>query len=593
MAESDNTSFRLPDPALVSRTMADVAERGQRIVADFLKRQADQPGEADPMHIGNAFLDMTSRLMTNPTKLMQAQIGFWQDYLTLWQNTARRMMGEPAPAVISEDQKDKRFKDEAWRDNEVFDFIRQSYLLSARYMQGLVHDAEGMDEKTAQKVDFYTRQFVDAMSPTNFALTNPEVLRRTAETGGENLLKGLSNLLTDLERGQGNLRIRMTDESKFRVGENIAVTPGKVIYQNDLMQLIQYAPTTDKVLKRPLLILPPWINKYYILDLRPKNSFIRWAVDQGHTVFMVSWVNPDARLAEKGFEDYMLEGPYAALDAIRQATGEKSVNAIGYCLGGTLLSATLAHMAVKRDTRIKSATFFTTMVDFAEAGELGVFIDEEQLKALEAKMQKRGFLEGREMATTFNMLRANDLIWSFVVNNYLLGQDPFPFDLLYWNDDSTRMPARMHSFYLRRMYQQNDLIKPGGIELLGVKLDLRKIKLPTYILSTREDHIAPWASTYRATQTYAGDIRFVLAASGHIAGVVNPPDAGKYSHWVNTALPADPEAWLAGSTELAGSWWPDWQRWVAGQDPAQVPFRPPKNAIEDAPGSYVKVMAQD
>jgi len=593
MAESDPPHFRLPDPALVSRTMADVAERSQRIVADFLKRQADTPGEADPLHIGNAFLDMTSRLMANPARLVQAQIGFWQDYLTLWQHTARRMMGEPAPDVIAEDQKDKRFKDEAWRENEVFDFIRQSYLLSARYMQRLVHDAEGLDEKTAQKVDFYTRQFVDAMSPTNFALTNPEVLRRTAETGGENLLKGLSNLLTDLERGQGNLRIRMTDESKFKVGENIAVTPGKVVYQNDLMQLIQYTPTTEKVLKRPLLILPPWINKYYILDLRPKNSFIRWAVDQGHTVFMVSWVNPDAHLAEKGFEDYMLEGPYAALDAIEKATGEKAVNAIGYCLGGTLLSATLAHMAAKKDTRIKAATFFTTMVDFTEAGELGVFIDEEQLKALEAKMQKRGFLEGREMATTFNMLRANDLIWSFVVNNYLLGQDPFPFDLLYWNDDSTRMPARMHSFYLRRMYQQNDLIKPGGIELLGVKLDLRKIKLPTYILSTREDHIAPWASTYRATQTYTGDIRFVLAASGHIAGVVNPPDAGKYSHWVNTTLPADPEAWLASSTELAGSWWPDWQRWVSGQDPAQVPARKPKNAIEDAPGSYVKVMAQD
>ena len=593
MAESDPPHFRLPDPALVSRTMADVAERSQRIVADFLKRQADTPGEADPLHIGNAFLDMTSRLMANPARLVQAQIGFWQDYLTLWQHTARRIMGEPAPDVIAEDQKDKRFKHEAWRDNEVFDFIRQSYLLSARYMQRLVHDAEGLDEKTAQKVDFYTRQFVDAMSPTNFAVTNPEVLRRTAETGGENLLKGLSNLLTDLERGQGNLRIRMTDESKFKVGENIAVTPGKVVYQNDLMQLIQYTPTTEKVLKRPLLILPPWINKYYILDLRPKNSFIRWAVDQGHTVFMVSWVNPDENLAEKGFEDYMLEGPYAALDAIEKATGEKAVNAIGYCLGGTLLSATLAHMAVKRDTRIKSATFFTTMVDFTESGELGVFIDEEQLKALEAKMQKRGYLEGREMATTFNMLRANDLIWSFVVNNYLLGQDPFPFDLLYWNDDSTRMPARMHSFYLRRMYQQNDLIKPGGIELLGVKLDLRKIKLPTYILSTREDHIAPWASTYRATQTYAGDIRFVLAASGHIAGVVNPPDAGKYSHWVNTALPADAEAWLASSTELAGSWWPDWQRWVTGQDPAQVPARKPKGAIEDAPGSYVKVMAQD
>ncbi len=593
MAESDPPHFRMPDPAMVSRTMADVAERSQRIVVDFLKRQADDPGEADPLHIGNAFLDMTSRLMANPARLVQAQIGFWQDYLTLWQHTARRMMGEPAPAVIAEDQKDKRFKDEAWRDNEVFDFIRQSYLLSARYMQGLVHDAEGMDDKTAQKVDFYTRQFVDAMSPTNFVMTNPEVLRRTAETGGENLLKGLSNLLADLERGQGNLRIRMTDESKFKVGENIAVTPGKVVFQNDLMQLIQYTPTTEKVLKRPLLILPPWINKFYILDLRPKNSFIRWAVDQGHTVFMVSWVNPDERLAEKGFEDYMLEGPYAALEAIEKATGEKSVNAIGYCLGGTLLSATLAHMATKRDTRIKSATFFTTMVDFAESGELGVFIDEEQLNALEAKMQKRGFLEGREMATTFNMLRANDLIWSFVVNNYLLGQDPFPFDLLYWNDDSTRMPARMHSFYLRRMYQQNDLIKPGGVELLGVKLDLRKIKLPTYILSTREDHIAPWASTYRATQTYTGDIRFVLAASGHIAGVVNPPDAGKYSHWVNTDLPPLPDAWLAGATELAGSWWPDWQRWVTGQDTAQVPARQPKNAIEDAPGSYVRVMAQD
>lgn len=593
MAEPEPPSFRLPDPALVSRTMADVAERSQRIVADFLKRQSDNPAEPDPFNIGTAFLDMTARLMANPGRLVQAQIGFWQDYLTLWQNTARRMMGEAAPAVITEDSKDKRFKDEAWRDNEVFDFIRQTYLLSARYFQHMVQDAEGLDNKTSQKVDFYTRQFVDAMSPTNFVMTNPEVLRRTAETGGENLLKGLSNLLADLERGHGNLRIRMTDETKFKVGENIAVTPGKVIFQNDLMQLIQYTPTTEKVLKRPLLILPPWINKFYILDLRPKNSFIRWAVDQGHTVFVVSWVNPNEKLAEKGFDDYMLEGPYAALDAIEKATGEKSVNAIGYCLGGTLLSATLAHMAVKRDTRIKSATFFTTMVDFTEAGELGVFIDEEQLKVLEEKMQKRGFLEGREMATTFNMLRANDLIWSFVVNNYLMGQEPFPFDLLYWNDDSTRMPARMHSFYLRRMYQQNDLIKPGGVELLGVKLDLRKIKLPTYILSTREDHIAPWASTYRATQTYTGDIRFVLAASGHIAGVVNPPDAGKYSHWVNNDLPADPEAWFKGSTELAGSWWPDWQRWVSGQDKTMVPARVPQNALEDAPGSYVKVMAQD
>jgi polyhydroxyalkanoate synthase len=598
----DNPHFRMPDPALVTRTMSEVAERGQRIVSEFLKRQSDgSSASADPLNIGGAFLEMTTRLMANPATLVQAQLGFWQDYLTLWQNTARRMMGQPDPEpVISEDPRDRRFKDDAWRENEVFDFIKQSYLLSARYFQNVVGGVDGLDQKTAQKVDFYTRQFVDAMSPSNFLMTNPEVLRKTAETGGENLLKGLSHLLADLERGKGQLRIRMTDDSKFRVGENIAVTPGKVVYQNDLMQLIQYAPTTEKVLKRPLVIFPPWINKFYILDLRPRNSFVKWATDQGHTVFVASWVNPDETLAEKGFEDYMQEGVYAALDAIEQATGERQVNAIGYCLGGTLLATTLAHMAAKRDTRIKTATYFVTMTDFEEAGELGVFIDEEQLSALEEKMGKRGFLEGSEMATTFNMLRANDLIWSFVVNNYLMGQEPFPFDLLYWNDDSTRMPARMHSFYLRRMYQANDLVKPGGIELLGVKIDLRKIKVPSYLISTREDHIAPWKSTYRATQIYGGPVRFVLAASGHIAGVVNPPESGKYSHWVSETLPADPDEWFQGATELAGSWWPDWHRWVTSQDKAakdQVPARVPGTgalpALEDAPGSYVKVMGTD
>lgn len=598
----DNPHFRMPDPALVTRTMSEVAERGQRIVSDFLKRQSDgSSASADPLNIGGAFLEMTTRLMANPATLVQAQLGFWQDYLTLWQNTARRMMGQPDPEpVISEDPRDRRFKDDAWRENEVFDFIKQSYLLSARYFQNVVGGVDGLDQKTAQKVDFYTRQFVDAMSPSNFLMTNPEVLRKTAETGGENLLKGLSHLLADLERGKGQLRIRMTDDSKFRVGENIAVTPGKVVYQNDLMQLIQYAPTTEKVLKRPLVIFPPWINKFYILDLRPRNSFVKWATDQGHTVFVASWVNPDEALAEKGFEDYMQEGVYAALDAIEQATGERQVNAIGYCLGGTLLATTLAHMAARRDTRIKTATYFVTMTDFEEAGELGVFIDEEQLSALEEKMGKRGFLEGSEMATTFNMLRANDLIWSFVVNNYLMGQEPFPFDLLYWNDDSTRMPARMHSFYLRRMYQANDLVKPGGIELLGVKIDLRKIKVPSYLISTREDHIAPWKSTYRATQIYGGPVRFVLAASGHIAGVVNPPESGKYSHWVSETLPADPDEWFQGATELAGSWWPDWHRWVTAQDKAakdQVPARVPGTgalpALEDAPGSYVKVMGTD
>ncbi len=594
----EGPGFRMPDPGLVSRTMAEVAERSQRIVADFLKRQTENPaGNADPLNIGSAFLEMTTRLMTHPQRLVQAQLGFWQDYLTLWQNAARRMLGEQPPPVISEDPRDRRFKDEMWRENEVFDFIKQSYLLSARYFQSVAQGAEGLTPKTSQKVDFYTRQFVDAMSPTNFLMTNPEVLRRTAESGGENLLKGLSNLLADLERGRGQLRIRMTDDSKFKVGENIAVTPGQVVFQNDLMQLIQYNPTTPKVLKRPLVIFPPWINKFYILDLRPRNSFVRWAVEQGHTVFVVSWVNPDGRLAEKGFEDYMTEGVYAALTAITQATGERQVNAIGYCLGGTLLATTLAHMAAKRDTRIKTATFFVTMTDFEEAGELSVFIDEEQLHSLEEKMSKKGYLEGAEMATTFNMLRANDLIWSFVVNNYLMGQEPFPFDLLYWNDDSTRMPARMHSFYLRRMYQQNDLAKPGAIELLGQAIDLRRIKTPSYFVSTREDHIAPWKSTYRATQLLQGPVRFVLAASGHIAGVVNPPDSGKYSHWVNEALPANPDAWFQGATELAGSWWPDWHRWVTGHGKDQVAARQPGDGglepIEPAPGSYVKVMAAD
>jgi polyhydroxyalkanoate synthase len=600
---SDPANFRLPDPQLVSRTMADVAERGHRIVTDFLNRQTLNASEngtpgPDPMQLGSAFLEMATRLAANPARLMQAQMGFWQDYLTLWQNTARRMWGvNDVQPVIAEDSKDRRFKDEAWRDNEVFDFIKQSYLLSARYFTNVVHTADDLEPKTAQKVDFYTRQFVDAMSPSNFLMTNPEVLRKTAETGGENLLRGLQNLLSDLERGKGKLKIRMTDDSKFTIGENIAVSPGKVVFQNELMQLIQYSPTTEKVLKRPLLIMPPWINKFYILDLRPKNSFVRWAVAQGHTVFIISWVNPDEKLAAKSFEDYMLEGPYAALDAIEKATGEKSINAIGYCLGGTLLAATLARMAAQQDTRVKSATFFTTMVDFEEAGELGVFIDEEQLKAIEERMQKRGYLEGREMATTFNMLRANDLIWSFVVQNYLLGQEVFPFDLLYWNDDSTRMPAAMHSFYLRRMYQQNDLVKPGAITLAGTELDLSKIKLPTYILSTREDHIAPWKSTYRATQIYGGPVHFVLAASGHIAGVANPPELGKYSHWVSTSQPPSPDEWFANATELAGSWWPDWHRWVSALDKTQVPARTPGEgglpALEEAPGSYVKVMVTD
>ncbi len=587
---------KLIDPVGLSRSMAGIAERSQRIVGDWLKRQQTEAPSVDPMNIGAAFLEMTTKLMANPTGLVQAQIGFWQDYMTLWQNTTRRVWGLDAPAapVIQADPKDKRFKDDAWREHEVFDFIKQSYLLSARYVQDVVGRAEGLDRKTAQKVDFYSRQFIDAMSPTNFLMTNPEVLRKTAESGGENLLRGLNNLLSDLERGRGKLAIKMTDPEAFQVGGNIGVTPGKVVFQNELMQLIQYTPTTETVLKRPLLLLPPWINKFYILDLRPKNSFVRWAVSQGHTVFVVSWVNPDDSLAEKGFDAYMTEGVFAALDAIEQATGEREVNAIGYCLGGTLLACTLPWMKLHGDDRIRSATFFVTMTDFAEAGELGVFIDEEQLAQLEQKMEKRGVLEGAEMAQTFNMLRANDLIWSFVVNNYLMGNEPFQFDLLYWNSDATRMPARMHSYYLRNMYHSNKLAA-GELELAGERIDLGTIDVPTYFISTRDDHIAPWRSTYRGAKMVSGPSRFVLAASGHIAGIVNPPDSGKYNHWINPGLPDTPDEWFAGAQEMAGSWWPDWHRWVSATGDAQVPARQPGDRaltpIEDAPGSYVLVKA--
>jgi polyhydroxyalkanoate synthase len=594
MAEDKGTEIKMVDPAELSQAMAGIAERSQRLVADFLQRQtSEQSGSAslDPLNIGNAFLEMTTRMMSDPAKLVEANLSLWNDYMALWQSTARRLMGETTEPVARPDAADRRFKDEMWQDNEVFDFIKQSYLLSARYMHGLVEGVEGLDDHTAQKVDFYTRQFVDAMAPSNFVMTNPEVLRATVESGGENLIKGLNNLLDDLERGKGKLAIKMTDYDAFKVGENIAVTPGKVIYQNDLMQLIQYDPTTETVVDRPLLVVPPWINKYYILDLRPKNSFIKWAVDQGHTVFVISWVNPDEKLAAKDFSDYMKEGPLAAIDAIEKATGQSQVNAVGYCLGGTLTVCTLAYLAAKGRDSIASATLFTTMTDFAEPGELGVFIDEEQLTSLEERMNENGFLDGRDMAMTFNMLRANDLIWSFVVNNYLLGKDPFPFDLLYWNSDSTRMPAAMHSFYLRKMYQQNKLIEPGGLTLDGVAIDLSRIKTPIYMLSTREDHIAPWKSTFSLTQRTGGPVKFVLAASGHIAGVVNPPAANKYCYWVNNKKVKSPDTWLTGAKQEDGSWWPDWHGW-ATKGLKQVTARKPGDGklkpVEEGPGAYVK-----
>ncbi|WGF86406.1 PHA/PHB synthase family protein [Marinivivus vitaminiproducens] len=583
------------DTEELTRILGEIAEQSQRIVQDFVARQ-EQTSGGDPLNVSEAFVELTQRLMSNPAHLMQTQFALWQDYIRLWQNTAQKMMGQEVTPVVRPERSDRRFKDKAWEENVLFDFIKQSYLLTARWMLNTIGEVEGIDPATKRKIDFYAKHYVDAIAPSNFVLTNPEVLKATIESRGENLLRGLKNMLSDLESGKGKLNIRMADVEAFEIGRNVATTPGKVVYQNELMQLIQYEPTTEQAHKRPLLIIPPWINKFYILDLQPKNSFIKYCVEQGFTTFVISWVNPDKSHADKGFEDYMDLGPLAALDAIEQATGERDANVIGYCIGGTMLSATLAYMQATGDKRFKAVTFLTTLMDFARPGDLGVFIDEEQLKHLESQMEKQGYLDGREMASTFNMLRANDLIWSFVVNNYLLGKAPFPFDLLYWNSDSTRLPRATHSFYLRKCYQQNKLIQPGGITLKGVPIDLSTIRVPTYFLSTREDHIAPWTATFSGFRTVRGTKRMVLAGSGHIAGVINAPAAQKYGYWAEGSKTArTPEAWLESATHHEGSWWPDWAAWNAAKAGPMVPARRPGDGglavIEDAPGSYVKVRA--
>lgn len=594
-----------------AKTVAEIAQRYARLVEQFAERQAAGT-PANDMGLARAFMEALTRLLTDPCKLAHSQLQLAQEYWTLWQHTLLRALGMHPPAVVETPKGDYRFKDAQWNEDLLFDFLKQGYLLAARAIGETVAGVDGLDAAEKKRVEFFTRQFVDALSPSNFALTNPAVLRETLKTHGHNLLHGLNNLLRDLEAGEGQLRIRMTDTEAFVLGKNIAVTPGKVVFQNEMMQLLQFSPTTKTQYQRPLLIIPPWINKYYILDLQPKNSFIQWATAQGHTVFVISWVNPDETLAEKHFEDYMAEGALAAVDAIIRQTGAEQINAIGYCLGGTLLAATLGYMAAKKDRRIASATFFVTLLDFSIPGDLGVFIDEQQIAGIEHKMSERGYLEGSEMATTFNLLRANELIWSFVINNYLLGKDPMPFDLLYWNSDSTRMPYRMHSFYLRNMYLRNLLKEPGGLTLLGTPIDLSKITTPSYFISTIEDHIAPWQGAYLGARLLGGPVRFVLGGSGHIAGIVNPPAANKYGYWTredgargnpksrakttrqsqHNTLPATADAWFAEAEKHEGSWWTDWQTWVTAHDASMVPARDPAKGklkvLEDAPGSYVK-----
>jgi polyhydroxyalkanoate synthase len=595
MPPPEHAQVSIPDPAQLAQSLARVANRSHQLVVEFLTRAPEFPavGMADPQNVGRAFLDLTTKMITDPMAIARAQLELWTEHALLWTTMAQKMAG-PSGESTQRTVSDRRFKHPGWSEIAVFDYIKQSYLITAESILSAVRRVEGLDEQTAHKVDFYTRQFVDAIAPSNFVAMNPEVLKATVESGGQNLLNGLTHLLEDIDASRGTLSITMTDTEAFRLGENIAATPGKVIFQNEMMQLIQYAPVTEEVRRVPLLIVPPWINKFYVLDLRPQNSFIRWAVAQGHTVFVISWINPDERLASKSFEDYMLEGPLAALDVIETVTGERQVNLIGYCLGGTLLAATLAYLAAKGEPRAITATYFVTLVDFSEVGDMAVFIDEEQLNELEVRMRERGYLEANDMAMSFNMLRANDLIWSFVVNNYLLGKEPMPFDLLYWNADATRMPAAMHSFYLRNMYHENRLSVPGGITLAGIPIDLRKIKVPSFLLSTRDDHIAPWRTTYAGTQLYSGPVKFVLAGSGHIAGVMSPPGS-KYGHWENPKLPTDPDEWFRDATAVSGSWWPVWDRWVASLSEGTVRAREPGEGrlepLEDAPGSYVRVRA--
>lgn len=577
--------------------VARLVEQGGKALAAYLKPREEGKARDDfADQINDAVKTLGQVLeywVADPQRIAALQTALGRSYLELWGSAAKRLAGEETEPVTKADPRDRRFADPEWSSNQFFDFLKQAYLLTAQWADHMVTNAENLDPHTRQKAEFYIRQMTNALSPSNFVLTNPELLRETFASNAENLVRGMHMLTEDIDP-EGHLNIRQSDAKVFELGRNLGITPGKVIFQNELMQLIQYAPATETVLKTPLLIVPPWINKFYVLDLTPEKSYIKWCVDQGLTVFVVSWVNPDERLADRGFENYMRDGPLTALDAIREATGESNVHTVGYCVGGTLLAITLAYMAATGDDRIASATFFAAQVDFRHAGDLKVFVDEEQLKALEQKMWKRGYLDGRYMRTAFNMLRSNDLIWPYIINNYLKGKAPFPFDLLYWNSDATRMPAANHSFYLRSCYL-NNLLTRGAMEIGGVRLDLKKVTVPIYDLATREDHIAPAKSVFLGAQYFGGPVRFVLSGSGHIAGVVNPVAKAKYQYWLGGQPEGELDDWMANATEHAGSWWPDWLAWIVAQNAERVPAREPGGGklepIEDAPGSYVRVQS--
>ncbi|BFM17860.1 class I poly(R)-hydroxyalkanoic acid synthase [Maricurvus nonylphenolicus] len=547
-----------------------------------------------------AMVEMLAKgVHVDTAKLFSNQMAFMEQQISLWQHATKAMMGESVDAVVSPERSDTRFKDGDWTANPVYNYLKQAYLLNSKMLEGVVDSLQFDDEKLAGQVKFYTRQFISSVSPSNYIMTNPEVCRDILATKGKNLIKGMENFLADLEQSPADaFKISQTDAKAFELGKNLAASPGKVVFKNKLMQLIQYSPTTDTVFERPLLIMPPFINKYYILDMDRKKSMVRWLVDQGYTVFMISWVNPDSSFAETSFEDYMHLGPLAAVDAVASITGSERINVVGYCIGGTLLAATQAYLKAQKDKRINSLTFFTALLDFSEPGELGNYISESMMPLLEQSARSKGVFDGRVLGMSFSLLRENSLFWSYFINNYLKGQDPAAFDILYWNSDSTNLPAETFLYYIRNTYLDNKLIEPGGMELSGVPIDISTVDVPSYFVATANDHIVLWQASYKSAQALGGDTRFILAGSGHLAGVINPPEGGKYPHWTNDAvsgaLSESPEQWMEGATQVEGSWWPDWHKWLSVKSGEQVPARKPGSkkafpALEDAPGSYVKV----
>jgi len=593
--ESPIEQYLVKDPERFALNFARTIEEAGKAAAEWTRpRESGEVRDsvAEPVtDMVKTFSKLSEYWLSDPSRALEAQTRLFSGYMNIWANSIRRMGGEDLPDAVEPDKGDKRFLDPEWGRNAFFDFLKQAYLVTTRWAAELVESTEGLDESTRQKARFYVKQVTNAVSPSNFVLTNPELFRETVASDGENLARGMKMLAEDIRAGHGELKLRQSDPSGFKVGQNLATTPGKVVARSAVAEIIQYAPSTDTVLKRPLLICPPWINKFYILDLNPQKSFIRWAVEQGHTVFVISWVNPDERHARMGWEDYIDLGLVLGLDTIEKATGEREVNAVGYCVGGTLLAAALALMARTGDDRIRSVTFLTTQVDFTHAGDLKIFVDEEQVAALEQSMSEKGYLEGNRMATAFNMLRSSELIWPYVVNNYLRGKEPVPFDLLYWNSDSTRMGAANHSYYLRNCYLENNL-SSGKMVLAGHSVSLADIKIPVFNVATREDHIAPARSVFEGSRFFGGEVEYLLAGSGHIAGVVNPPASNKYQYWTGGRPVGDFDRWLAKAQEHPGSWWNHWNDWVAGQDDVRVAARKPGEntpVLGDAPGEYVKV----